>query len=149
MTQQNAAAAKTATGILVLANGAVFRGHGCGAQGDAAGEVCFNTAMTGYQEILTDPSYAQQIICFTFPHVGNTGTNPQDEEAASSGAQNAAIGAIFRENITQPASWRAKRRSAKVWFNQPFSRITSANHKNWKTPEATPRGFCFFRNAQR
>ena len=77
-------------------------------QGDAAGEVCFNTAMTGYQEILTDPSYAQQIICFTFPHVGNTGTNPQDEEAASSGAQNAAIGAIFRENITQPASWRAK-----------------------------------------
>ena len=63
-----------ATAALVLASGQVFYGQGCGAIGEAVGEVCFNTAMTGYQEILTDPSYAQQIICFTFPHVGNTGT---------------------------------------------------------------------------
>ena len=96
-----------ATGILVLANGKVFKGAGCGASGDAVGEVCFNTAMTGYQEILTDPSYAEQIICFTFPHIGNTGTNTEDEEAACSGAEKAARGTIFRENITSPASWRA------------------------------------------
>lgn len=100
-------ARNTATGILVLANGQVFRGKGCGHVGDKVGEVCFNTAMTGYQEILTDPSYAEQIICFTFPHIGNTGTNNEDEEASCSLAENAAAGAIFRENITTPASWRA------------------------------------------
>ena len=96
------------TGVLVLASGQVFTGYGCGAVGDALGEVCFNTAMTGYQEILTDPSYADQIICFTFPHVGNTGTNGEDEEAACAAAQVAAKGAIFRERITEPASWRAE-----------------------------------------
>ena len=96
------------TGVLVLASGQIFYGHGCGAVGDAIGEVCFNTAMTGYQEILTDPSYASQIICFTFPHIGNTGTNTQDEEAACAQAQNAAKGVIFREKITNPASWRAE-----------------------------------------
>lgn len=96
------------TGVLVLASGQVFYGHGCGAVGDALGEVCFNTAMTGYQEILTDPSYAAQIICFTFPHIGNTGTNNEDEEAACVQAEEAAKGAIFREKITDPASWRAE-----------------------------------------
>jgi carbamoyl-phosphate synthase small subunit len=101
------ASRETATGMLVLANGQIFRGHGCGAIGDAVGEVCFNTAMTGYQEILTDPSYAEQIICFTFPHIGNTGTNNEDEEASCSSAHKAATGTIFRENITSPASWRA------------------------------------------
>ncbi|MEE9271809.1 MAG: glutamine-hydrolyzing carbamoyl-phosphate synthase small subunit [Robiginitomaculum sp.] len=94
------------TGALVLANGQVFYGEGCGHVGAAVGEVCFNTAMTGYQEIMTDPSYAVQIICFTFPHIGNTGTNDQDEEAACSTAEIAARGAIFRERITNPASWR-------------------------------------------
>jgi len=98
---------QAATGMLVLANGQTFKGIGCGAVGDAVGEVCFNTAMTGYQEILTDPSYAEQIICFTFPHIGNTGTNNEDEEASCSLAEKAACGAIFRENITSPVSWRA------------------------------------------
>src|SRR3954454_6560492 len=65
----------TATAVLVLADGTVFEGIGIGATGQAVGEVCFNTAMTGYEEVLTDPSYAGQIITFTFPHIGNVGTN--------------------------------------------------------------------------
>src|SRR6185436_10295612 len=68
------------TGLLVLADGMVIEGQGFGAEGEAVGEVCFNTAMTGYQEILTDPSYAGQIITFTFPHTGNVGTNDDDLE---------------------------------------------------------------------
>ena len=95
-----------ATGVLVLADGAVFAGIGCGAVGEAVGEVCFNTAMTGYQEILTDPSYMAQIITFTFPHVGNVGTNLEDVEQVA-GAGEAARGAIFRDLPTPPASWRA------------------------------------------
>src|SRR5690242_10209535 len=71
------------TALLVLADGTVIEGKGAGATGTAVGEVCFNTAMTGYQEILTDPSYAGQIITFTFPHVGNVGTNSEDLESAS------------------------------------------------------------------
>jgi hypothetical protein len=73
------------TALLVLADGTVIEGKGAGATGTAVGEVCFNTAMTGYQEILTDPSYAGQIITFTFPHVGNVGTNSEDLESASLG----------------------------------------------------------------
>ncbi len=96
------------TGVLVLADGTVFYGQGCGAQGAAIGEICFNTAMTGYQEILTDPSYAQQVICFTFPHIGNTGITTEDEEAATSTAQIAARGAIFRQPITPPSNWRSE-----------------------------------------
>jgi len=95
------------TAALVLADGQVFYGEGCGAQGDAIGEVCFNTAITGYQEILTDPSYAEQIICFTFPHIGNVGTNIEDEEAAIDRAQKAAVGAIFKAPITAPSNWRS------------------------------------------
>jgi carbamoyl-phosphate synthase small subunit len=72
---------KGATGVLVLADGTVVFGRGFGAEGDAVGEVCFNTAITGYQEIMTDPSYAGQIITFTFPHIGNVGTNPEDRGA--------------------------------------------------------------------
>ena len=97
-----------ATGALVLANGEVFYGQGCGASGAAVGEVCFNTAMTGYQEILTDPSYTDQIICFTFPHIGNTGTNSEDEEASTERAQNAARGAIFKAPITPASNWRSE-----------------------------------------
>ena len=95
-----------ATAVLVLTSGQVFYGQGCGAEGSAVGEVCFNTAMTGYQEILTDPSYAQQIVCFTFPHVGNTGTNAEDEEASTERAQKAAVGTVFKAPITPPSSWR-------------------------------------------
>ena len=98
---------RTPTAALVLANGQVFYGDGIGHIGHAVGEVCFNTAMTGYQEILTDPSYAQQIVCFTFPHVGNTGTTIEDEEAATARAETAAVGAIFRAAVTPSSSWRS------------------------------------------
>jgi carbamoyl-phosphate synthase small subunit len=91
------------TGRLALADGAVLRGVGFGATGARAGELCFNTAMTGYQEILTDPSYAGQIVTFTFPHVGNVGANPEDDEAA----RTAALGAVMREAPTEPSNWRA------------------------------------------
>jgi carbamoyl-phosphate synthase small subunit len=104
----NAEGRQRPTGALVLANGEVFYGQGCGAVGDAIGEVCFNTAMTGYQEILTDPSYTDQIICFTFPHIGNTGTNSEDEEASTERAQDAARGAILKAPITPASNWRAE-----------------------------------------
>jgi carbamoyl-phosphate synthase small subunit len=96
-----------ATGVLALADGTVFTGIGVGATGEAVGEVCFNTAMTGYQEILTDPSYMAQIVTFTFPHVGNVGTNLEDVEQVAGAAQTAARGAIFRETPTAPSNWRA------------------------------------------
>ena len=96
-----------ATGVLVLADGTVFEGIGVGAAGEALGEVCFNTAMTGYQEILTDPSYMAQIVAFTFPHVGNTGVNVEDIEQFGDGSATAARGAIFRDLPTPPANWRA------------------------------------------
>jgi len=97
----------TPTAALVLANGEVFYGDGIGHVGSAVGEVCFNTAMTGYQEILTDPSYAAQIVCFTFPHVGNTGTTVEDEEASSPRAETAAVGGIFRAAVTPASNWRS------------------------------------------
>jgi len=98
-----------ATGVLTLADGTVFQGIGVGAEGEALGEVCFNTAMTGYQEILTDPSYMAQIVAFTFPHVGNVGVNLEDVEQFGAGAGAAARGAIFRDVPTEPANWRAER----------------------------------------
>ncbi len=97
-----------ATGALILSDGTVFFGCGLGASGMAVGEVCFNTAMTGYQEILTDPSYAGQIITFTFPHIGNVGANPQDAETASPAAKSGLRGVVMRESVTPPASFRAK-----------------------------------------
>ena len=97
-----------ATGVLVLADGTVLQGIGVGAVGDALGEVCFNTAMTGYQEILTDPSYMAQIVAFTFPHIGNVGVNDEDLEEFGQGAVTAARGAIFRDVPTPPANWRAE-----------------------------------------
>jgi carbamoyl-phosphate synthase small subunit len=92
-----------ATGVLVLASGAVIWGRGFGAEGDAVGEVCFNTAMTGYQEVMTDPSYAGQIVTFTFPHIGNVGTNPEDIEAINPHA----LGMVVRQDVTEPSSFRA------------------------------------------
>jgi carbamoyl-phosphate synthase small subunit len=94
------------TGLLVLADGTVIEGKGTGATGVAAGEVCFNTAMTGYQEILTDPSYAGQIITFTFPHIGNVGTNDEDMESGSLAA-GGARGCVLRAAITPASNWRA------------------------------------------
>jgi carbamoyl-phosphate synthase small subunit len=98
--------ARQPTGVLVLADGTVYWGQGCGAIGSAAAEVCFNTAMSGYQEILTDPSYAGQIVAFTAPHIGNTGTNAGDNEYGCAQAQIAARGAIMRGDITTPSNWR-------------------------------------------
>ena len=92
-----------ATGVLVLASGDVVWGRGFGAEGQAVGEVCFHTAMTGYQEIMTDPSFAGQIINFTFPHIGNVGANPDDVEADDPHA----LGMIVREDVTAPSSFRA------------------------------------------
>lgn len=92
-----------ATGVLVLASGEIIWGKGFGAEGDAVGEVCFNTSITGYQEIMTDPSYAGQIINFTFPHIGNVGTNPEDIEANNPHA----LGAIVRQDVTDPSNFRS------------------------------------------
>jgi len=90
------------TGCIVLADGTAFYGHGFGAEGSAIAELCFNTAMTGYQEIMTDPSYAGQVVTFTFPHIGNTGTNSEDNEAAAPGA----LGMIVKWDPTEPSNWR-------------------------------------------
>jgi carbamoyl-phosphate synthase small subunit len=95
------------TALLVLADGTVLEGFGFGAIGRAGGEVCFNTAMTGYEEILTDPSYAGQIITFTFPHIGNVGTNEQDIETNNLAATLGARGVILRAPITEPSNYRA------------------------------------------
>jgi len=92
-----------ATGVLVLADGTILWGVGYGAAGAAVGEICFNTSMTGYQEILTDPSYAGQVVTFTFPHIGNVGANPEDMERGVHGA----LGAITRELPTQPSNFRS------------------------------------------
>ncbi len=92
-----------ATAALVLADGSIFWGQGVGAAGSAVGELCFNTSMTGYQEILTDPSYAGQIITFTFPHIGNVGANPEDVESATPVAR----GLVLAAPITEAANWRA------------------------------------------
>ena len=95
--------------LLLLDNGTVFYGHGFGAETESVGELCFNTSMTGYQEIMTDPSYAGQIINFTFPHIGNVGTNPLDMETD----RPSALGLVTRNQITSPSNWRS---------TQPFSK---------------------------
>ena len=96
------------TAMLVLADGTRLPGEGVGATGTAVGELCFNTAMTGYQEILTDPSYAGQIVTFTAPHIGNVGANDQDVENSSEPAARAARGAVMRAAVTSPSSHRAR-----------------------------------------
>jgi carbamoyl-phosphate synthase small subunit len=96
-------APKGATGVLVLGDGTAIWGRGFGAEGEKVGEVCFNTAMTGYQEVMTDPSYASQIIAFTFPHIGNVGANYEDLEADNPWA----LGCVVREDVTAPSNYRA------------------------------------------
>ena len=95
------------TALLLLRDGTKIWGHGHGAEGFLVGEVCFNTAMTGYQEVMTDPSYAGQIILFTFPHIGNTGTNPQDSEIPNTARPPLLSGVIMREEISPPSNYRA------------------------------------------
>ncbi|MBO6603994.1 MULTISPECIES: glutamine-hydrolyzing carbamoyl-phosphate synthase small subunit [Paracoccaceae] len=93
-----------ATACLVLADGTVFYGRGFGATGQTVAELCFNTAMTGYQEIMTDPSYAGQIVTFTFPHIGNTGVTAEDDETATP----VAAGMVVKWDPTEPSNWRAE-----------------------------------------
>src|SRR5690349_21357357 len=97
------------TALLVLADGTVLEGFGLGATGHAVGEVCFNTAMTGYEEILTDPSYAGQLITFPFPHIGNVGTNEDDIETVNMAATPGARGVVLHTAITDPSNYRATR----------------------------------------
>ncbi|MFT4000174.1 MAG: glutamine-hydrolyzing carbamoyl-phosphate synthase small subunit [Rhizobium sp.] len=97
------------TALLVLADGTVIEGKGIGATGKVQAEVCFNTALTGYEEILTDPSYLGQIVTFTFPHIGNVGTNDEDIEDLTPAARHGAVGVIFKADITDPSNYRAAR----------------------------------------
>ena len=107
MTHDEGWAEPKVTAVLVLADGTVLEGEGFGATGTAVGEVCFNTAMTGYEEILTDPSYAKQILTFTFPHVGNVGTNDEDIESLNLAAATGAIGCVVHAAVTGPSNYRA------------------------------------------
>ena len=97
------------TALLALADGTIVEGHGIGAPGEAIGEVVFNTAMTGYEEILTDPSYAGQIVTFTFPHIGNVGVNDEDIETVNMAAASGVRGCVIRTDITEPSNYRATR----------------------------------------
>jgi len=94
---------KGATGVMVFADGRTVWGQGFGAEAQAVGELCFNTAMTGYQEVMTDPSYAKQVIAFTFPHIGNVGANDEDIEALEAHA----LGCLVRDPVTAPSNYRA------------------------------------------
>ncbi|HEV8407628.1 MAG TPA: glutamine-hydrolyzing carbamoyl-phosphate synthase small subunit [Sphingomicrobium sp.] len=95
--------AEGATGVVVFADGRIIWGQGFGTESEAVGELCFNTAMTGYQEVMTDPSYARQVITFTFPHIGNVGANDEDVEAGEAHA----LGCLVREVVTEPSNYRA------------------------------------------
>lgn len=97
----------TPTAVLVLADGTVIEGFGIGARGEAVAEVCFNTAMTGYEEILTDPSYAGQIVTFTFPHIGNVGVNDEDIETVNMAAESGVRGVVLRDEVTDPSNYRS------------------------------------------
>ena len=99
---------ETKTALLLAADGTKIYGHGFGATGHTLGEVCFNTAMSGYQEIITDPSYAGQIVAFTFPHIGNVGVNPADTETSNTNKAEAARGIIVRERVSDPSNFRAQ-----------------------------------------
>jgi len=94
-----------ATGVIVFADGRTIWGKGFGAEGSAVGELCFNTTMTGYQEVMTDPSYAKQVVAFTFPHIGNVGANAEDVEAGEAHA----LGCLVREAVTSPSNFRSER----------------------------------------
>ncbi|MCI2394195.1 glutamine-hydrolyzing carbamoyl-phosphate synthase small subunit [Aliiroseovarius sediminis] len=103
MTAATAPVGAKPTACLALADGTIFYGHGFGATGITTAELCFNTAMTGYQEIMTDPSYAGQVVTFTFPHIGNVGVNPEDDEAGDP----VAAGLVVKWDPTEPSNWRS------------------------------------------
>lgn len=115
------------TARLVLADGSVIEGYGIGATGSAVGEVCFNTAMTGYQEILTDPSYAGQIITFTFPHIGNVGTNLEDTETSNLAARSGVRGVVLRDKVTSPSNYRSREHFGQWLKNRGIIGITGVD----------------------
>ena len=125
------------TALLVLADGTVLEGFGLGATGTAVGEVCFNTAMTGYEEILTDPSYAGQIITFTFPHIGNVGTNEEDIETVNMAATPGARGVILHSAITPPSNYRATRSLERLAQEPRHHR--AVRHRHPRADRADPR----------
>jgi carbamoyl-phosphate synthase small subunit len=108
---------KTPTAVLVLADGTVIHGHGLGATGVREAEVCFNTALTGYQEILTDPSYASQIVTFTFPHIGNIGANSEDIEDLHPARKSGAVGVVLKADVTNPSNYRSAEH-LDTWFKR-------------------------------
>ena len=126
--KSNSKISQISTGVLVLENKKVFKGIGIGYQGEATGEVCFNTSLTGYQEIISDPSYAGQIINFTFPHIGNVGTNNEDYESDKIWTK----GVIFNSEITSAcgiACATPLAKSSTVFASKylPLSRIRSCS----------------------
>ena len=126
-------------GILVLENKTVFRGIGIGYQGTATGEVCFNTSLTGYQEIISDPSYAGQIINFTFPHIGNVGTNEEDHESDNIWAR----GVIFNSEITNPSNYRSLK-NLDIWLKKNkivgITGLDTRNLTNFIRDKGAPKG---------
>ena len=118
--------------VLALADGTIFRGQSIGAKGNTTGEVVFNTAITGYQEILTDPSYARQIVTLTCPHIGNTGTTPEDLESA----QIYAAGLIIRDLPLLASSWRANESLPRVPRARPHGRDRRHRHAQAHAPAA-------------
>ena len=130
-------------GILVLENGAIFKGFGFGYEGAATGEVCFNTSITGYQEIITDPSYAEQIINFTFPHVGNVGTNKQDHESDKVWTK----GVILNTEITDPSNYRSLKH-LDLWLKKNqivgITGIDTRNLTNFIRDKGAPKGTIAF-----
>ena len=125
------------TALLVLADGTVIEGRGLGATGSAVAEVCFNTALTGYEEILTDPSYAGQIVTFTFPHIGNVGANDEDIEDLNPAARAGAVGAIFKADITNPSNYRAAGHLDQ-WLKRARRR-RPGRHRHARADRADPR----------
>ncbi len=131
------------TGILVLENGKFFKGTGLGFEGCATGEVCFNTSITGYQEIISDPSYAEQIINFTFPHIGNVGTNKEDHESDKIWTK----GVIFNTEITDPSNYRSLKH-LDLWLKKNqivgITGIDTRNLTNLIRDKGAPKGTIFF-----
>ena len=131
------------TAILVLENGNIFRGFGLGYEGQATGEVCFNTSITGYQEIISDPSYAEQIINFTFPHVGNVGTNKEDHESDTVWTK----GVILNTEITDPSNYRSLKH-LDFWLKKNkivgITGIDTRNLTNFIRDKGAPKGTVVF-----
>ncbi|MYE37123.1 MAG: carbamoyl phosphate synthase small subunit, partial [Rhodobacteraceae bacterium] len=111
------------TGLILLPDGTVIKGQGFGAKGIRVGELCFNTSMTGYQEIISDPSYCNQIVCFTFPHIGNVGSNPEDYETETPVME----GIITKWPPTEPSNWRSQSGLDKWLINEDLVGITGVD----------------------